>query len=113
MTRYSTHQLLIDILTSCDDIAGWTDGVSAAAYLDDKPLRYMVEQALEIAGESLSRLERTDPATAERIVNGRQIIGLRNRLAHGYDELNHPLVLEIAQTWMPRLQREVRDLLEG
>lgn len=39
MTRYSTHQLLTDILTSCDDIAAWTDGVSAADYLDDKPLR--------------------------------------------------------------------------
>ena len=47
-----------------------------------------------------------------RIVNRRQIIGFRTRLAHGCDELNHPLVLEIAQTWMTRLRLEVSGLLE-
>ena len=74
--------------------------------------RSAVERKFEIIGEALSRLERSDPATAGRIEARRQVIGFRNRLAHGYDELNHPFVLEIARTWVPRLEAEARQLLE-
>lgn len=74
-------------------------------------MRYAIERNFEIIGEALLRLERTDPATAARIPDYRAVIGLRNRLAHGYDSINSERVWEIVQDFLPNLRSEVDQLL--
>jgi uncharacterized protein with HEPN domain len=46
-----------------------------------------MERVLEVCGEALSNLYRVAPAVAETIPHGRDIIGFRNSLAHGYAEM--------------------------
>jgi uncharacterized protein with HEPN domain len=74
-------------------------------------LRSAVERNFEIIGEALLRLENTDPETAGRISDYRKIIGFRNRLAHGYDQIDHRQVWRIIQQSLPVLHEEVRAIL--
>src|SRR5687768_2849649 len=78
-----------------------TAGRSLADYEHDRQLRLAVERSFEIVGEALLRLERTDPATAGRITDFRQIIGFRNRLVPGYDVIDHAQVWQIVRGPLP------------
>jgi len=75
-------------------------------------MRQAVERNLEIIGEALSRLRASDPDTAAGITHVHRIIGLRNRLAHGYDdEIEDALVWRAVQESLPALRAEVEGLL--
>ena len=91
-----------------------SDGKGYSDYVSDLLLRSAIERNIEIIGESLMRLERTDPLQCGQISDYRKIIGLRHRLAHGYDtEIDHRIVWEIVQESLPVLLGEVIGLLSG
>jgi uncharacterized protein with HEPN domain len=74
--------------------------------------RSAVERNLEIIGESLIRLDRVDPEICSQIDSYRKIIGLRKRLAHGYDtEIDHEKVWETIQNDLPQLRDQAAELL--
>lgn len=79
-------KLLDDIVRSCDFILEDTSAMSRDAWLANRLVRQAVERNLEIIGEAAIRLRSVDPETAAAISDIHQIIGLRNRLAHGYDD---------------------------
>lgn len=85
--------------------------VSLADYLANEEKRAAVERVLEVAGDSLNKLIRIAPALAEQIPEHRSIIGFRNVLAHGYAELDHTKVYEVARYKAPELLLAVRRLL--
>ena len=68
---------------------------------------------LEVCGEALNQLYRTAPAVAAKIPHARDIIGFRNILAHGYAELDHTKVYNIAIAHAPALLRAVQDALKA
>ena len=105
-------KLLEDVADACKFVAGVTAGVTFSDYLSDRLLRQAVERNFEIIGEALLRIERVDPSTAARISDFRGVIGLRNRLAHGYDDIDNPRIWEIIQAFLPILQRESAQLLQ-
>jgi len=45
------------------------------------------------------------------ISNARRIVDARNRLTHGYDEIDNTQVWSIIINHLPRLKSEVKDLL--
>lgn len=67
---------------------------------------------LEVCGEALNQLHRNAPAVAEKIPHARNIIGFRNILAHGYAELDHTKVYNIAIVNVPALLEAVQDALK-
>jgi uncharacterized protein with HEPN domain len=75
-------------------------------------MRQAVERNLEIIGEALMRLRDVDPETAGSISDVHRIIGLRNRLAHGYeDEIDDELVWIAVRESLPTLRMEVENIL--
>lgn len=105
-------KLLDDVVRSCRFIAEDTQGETLDTYLSDRRLRQVVERNLEIIGEALVRLRAADPDTAARITDLYRIIGLRNRLAHGYDEeIDDTLVWRAVQESLPILRAEAETLL--
>lgn len=52
------------------------------------------------------------PKVAERIPHARDIIGFRNILAHGYAEVDHSKVYDIAVRHAPQLLTAVREALK-
>ncbi len=106
-------QLLETVRDAAAFIRDVTQGVTLERYVADRLLRQAVERNFEIIGEAIKRLAAADPATAANIGNYQQIIAFRNVLIHGYDLLDHPLVLETAHTRMPPLLAQVESLLTG
>jgi len=105
-------KLLDDVMRSCHYFTEDTRGKTLANYLDDRRLRQVVERNLGMIGEALYRLRTIDPETAERIANVHQIIGLRNRLAHGYDdEIDDALIWRTVQESIPIPLSETESLL--
>jgi uncharacterized protein with HEPN domain len=109
------HQRSPQLLESVRDAAGFilevTQSVDLERYRIDRLLRHAVERNFEIIGEAIKRLATTDPETASRITHHAQIIAFRNVLIHGYDLVDHALVLATAQQQVPRLLAEVEGLL--
>jgi uncharacterized protein with HEPN domain len=105
------RQRLLDALESCRAIRRYTDGVDFAAYLRNDMLRDAVERRLGIIGEALNRAQASDPALAGQIRELRRIVGLRNRVVHGYDTIDHKIVWTIVQRNVPLLQTRLADLL--
>ena len=88
----------------------FTSGFSLQQYLADEKTRAAVERVLEVCGEAMSNLYRVAPAVAETIPHARDIIGFRNILAHGYAELDHNKVYNIA---IAHALRKVRWAIKG
>lgn len=71
-----------------------------------------VERVLEICGEAMNSLYKVAPGVAEKIPHARDIIGFRNILAHGYAEVDHKKVYDIAVRHAPDLLAAVREALK-
>lgn len=72
-----------------------------------------MERELEIAGDALGQLRKTDPAVFDQISDGQVIVAFRNVLAHGYATLNHQIVYEAASEKAPALLRVLERLLDS
>ena len=67
-------------------------------------------RAIEVIGEAANRVsDATQSGTPE--ILWRRIIGMRNRLAHEYDDLNHGILWRAAQEYAPALVADVHRLL--
>ena len=88
-------------------------GYSLEQYLADEKTRAAVERVLEICGEAMNSLYKAAPAIAERIPHSRDIIGFRNILAHGYAEIDHNKVYDIAVRHAPSLLTVVREEMKA
>ena len=74
-------------------------------------VRDAVERRLGIIGEALSRAAVLEPALVDLIPELRQIVGLRNRVIHGYDAVDDEIVWDIVRNKLPGLQVRVAELL--
>jgi uncharacterized protein with HEPN domain len=87
-------------------------GCSLEQYLADEKTRAAVERVLEVCGEAMNGLYKVAPAIAEKIPHSRDIVGFRNILAHGYAEIDHHKVYDIAVRHAPDLLAAVRYALK-
>lgn len=67
---------------------------------------------LEIVGEAASRVP-PEVRVEHPSVHWRGAIGLRNRLTHGYDEIDVDLVWRIVRSELPDLIDELEKILSG
>jgi uncharacterized protein with HEPN domain len=88
-------------------------GSTLDQYLVDEKTRAAVERVLELCGEAMNNLNKIAPTLAAGIPHSRAIISFRNILAHGYAELDHNKVYDIAVTYAPELRDAVRKALKS
>lgn len=105
-------QRLHDILSACDFIMRYTDDLTLGDYLQSELIRAAVERKLEIIGEALRQAEELDPDIGESIPEVRRIVGMRNRLIHGYDAVDDGIVWATLQSRLPTLRTRVASMLE-
>lgn len=111
--RPEAAKLLADVIDSCAVLHEWRSGRTLDEYSSDRQFRRAVERELEIVGEALNQLVNRDPDTANRIEDVRRIIGLRNRLVHGYATIDDRIVWAILDEPVARLLEQTRSLLRG
>lgn len=107
-----TPALLHDIRDAAQHIVYRTRGKSLEAYREDRDLRQMIERNFEIIGEAVRRLSYLDPETARRITGYRDIIALRNVLAHDYRTIDPARMWRAIEGSLPQLLIEVESLLD-
>jgi len=106
------RQLLWDIEECINDIETFIEGCSFENYDTDRMLQAAVERKLEIMGEALNRLQRIDEEDIEvKIPEYRQVIGLRNIIAHGYDIVENSIIWNVLTNELPTLKDEVQNYL--
>lgn len=102
---------LRDARQACRAIAGFTDGLTFGGYEESLLVRSAVERQLGILGEALKRARDDDPDLDGHIPEIRQILGLRNRVIHGYDAVDDEIVWDVAQSKLPVLDRRLAAAL--
>lgn len=68
------------------------------------------ERAVELIDEAATRLS---PELRERHsgIPWREIIGMRNRLIHGYDAVDHDIVWDVLANYAPALAEEIPAII--
>ena len=104
-------KFLQDMLDCITAIQQSTHSLLPDDYYCNQMLHDSTRWNLAIIGEALTQLARSDLATAERIIGYRDIIGLRNRLIHGYGSIDDEIVWDIIVTHLPKLRAQLEQLL--
>ena len=105
-------KLLVDIRQALEDIRDFTSGMDFAIYRVDGKCRAAVERKFEIIGEACARVRDRFPGIFENFETGPQIIGFRNRLIHGCDNVDDAIVWDIVTSKLPSLGMQVEKLME-
>lgn len=102
---------LYDILQSIDEIDSYYDNKPRIfkEYISDIKTKRAIERNLEIIGEAVNRILKKD--NKFKLSNAAKIIGTRNRIIHGYDNISDDLIWSIVINHLPKLKEEVVRLL--
>jgi uncharacterized protein with HEPN domain len=106
-----TPGLLHDIRDAARHILNRTRGETLDSYREDRDLRQVIERNFEIIGEAVRRLSYHDPETTRRITDYRDIIALRNVLAHDYRTIDSVRMWRAIEVSLPQLLVEVEGML--
>jgi uncharacterized protein with HEPN domain len=102
--------LLLDMLLAAEDALRFVAGMDEAAFRASDLHQSAVIRKLEIIGEAATRVSSTFRA-AHPNLPWRAVIGMRNRLIHGYDEVRLEQVWAVLHHHLPSLIATLRPLI--
>jgi uncharacterized protein with HEPN domain len=110
MPRHDPDVRLRHMLDAAREAVQMAQGKTRADLDADRPLNLSLVRLLEIVGEAASRV----PAR-ERVkypgIPWAQIVGLRNRLIHGYDNVDFDILWHIVTQDLPPLIVQLEKIL--
>jgi uncharacterized protein with HEPN domain len=90
--RREAAKYLFDALHACEAILEFTHNKDLSEYSQHLLLRSAVERQFEILGEAFSRLDAIAPQYRDQYPEIGNIIGMRNRIIHGYDTVDDTIL---------------------
>jgi uncharacterized protein with HEPN domain len=104
---------LFDILQSIEEIESYFTNRPKIfeEYLKDIRTKRAVERNLEIIGEAVNRIRKSE--SLQIILNADKIVATRNRIIHGYDKISDELIWSILINHIPKLKQEIEELLDN
>lgn len=110
MDRTPAH--VADMMEFARELLGLVRGKPLAEFLADRVLCLAVEKLFINLGEAAKRI---DPAQTARIpsVPWARVIGLRNILAHGYEQIEHEVLYKAVVDDLPALAAALDQWLVG
>jgi uncharacterized protein with HEPN domain len=114
MSRLESGSRLPDylshILEASRLVSTYVEGMAKAEFLVDRRTQQAVNLNLITIGEAAARMvnEYPDFAAAHPEVPWAQMRGMRNRMAHGYFDINLDTVWETVQTSLPELEEKLQ-----
>lgn len=103
---------LLDALQACVAIENFVKDVDFPHFAESGLIRAAVERQFEIIGEALGKAARDEPQLGVRIPDIPRVVGLRNRLIHGYDSVDEQIIWDIVITKLPGLRTALRAELQ-
>jgi len=109
MPSHDTDVRLRHMLDAACEAAQMAQGKTRGDLDTDRPLNLSLVRLLEIVGEAASRVPVVERAQYSGIP-WVQIVGLRNRLIHGYDNVDFDILWEIVTQDLPPLIAELEKI---
>lgn len=107
---------LIDYLDhmrqAASDACSFIEGMSKHQFLTDKRTQQAVILSLIVIGEAATKVMDQHPefASLHPAIPWRNMRGMRNRIAHGYFDINLEVVWDTVQTALPQLLDKLREI---
>jgi uncharacterized protein with HEPN domain len=108
-----TTKRLRDALAACEAVETFLAGCSLSFYREEYGLRLQIERLLEIIGEALHQASVTGDEIQDQIPQLRAIVGMRNRIIHGYSEVDDQLIWLTATNRVPELRSQIESILNS
>jgi uncharacterized protein with HEPN domain len=98
MTRSSAIIVLAEMYEAASRAASYVEGMSKADFLQDTRTQEAIAMNLINIGEGASRILRlhSDVAASYPQILWQEMIGMRNRIAHGYNDIDMDVVWDTA-----------------
>jgi len=120
MSESRLSDYLDHIQQAATNACGFVEGLAKDDFLEDKRTQQAVILSLIIIGEAATKVMDgyTEFIQAHPEVPWRSMRGMRNRMAHGYFDINLDVVWETVQEWLPELLKQLtavrqNDGIEG
>lgn len=118
MNELRLSDYLEHVQQAATDACSFVEGLSKNDFLADKRTQQAVVMSLIIIGEAATKVMDRHPefTQAHAAVPWRSMRGMRNRIAHGYFEINLDVVWDTVQMALPQLLKQlpaVRDDANG
>jgi uncharacterized protein with HEPN domain len=107
-----TAKLLHDCLGASEEILSLTENLTLDDYLSNRVLRLAVERLFEIVGESLNLAIQSDDSIRSSLPEYRRVIGMRNRLIHGYAEVSDIAVWGAVTKNLPQFVVRLTEVMQ-
>lgn len=102
---------LIDVLNAINEVESFfADRPKLFQEFQNDILRQRaVERNIEIMGEAINRILKTNPEF--QLSNAKAIINTRNRVIHGYDSVTTEFLWSLIMKHIPALKNDVENIL--
>lgn len=114
MTRHQLRDVdyLDHMLEAIKLARNYTEGLAKGDFLADKKTQQAVILNILVIGEAATKLADRHPEFVARHtdVPWRHMRGMRNRMAHGYFEINLDIVWDTIQQSLPDIERKIREI---
>ena len=104
--------LVLDIITSARLIRSYVEGVRMDEFLSNIQLQDSVIRRIEIIGEASGRIS-PQFREAHPEIPWQAMRGMRNRMIHGYDDIDLYIVWNTTQESIPALLELIEPLLNS
>jgi uncharacterized protein with HEPN domain len=101
---------VLHMVDAADSLAQFIAGKKRADLDADRMLLFAMVRAIEVVGEAASRVT-NETKTAAPNVPWAAIVGMRNRLIHGYFDIDADVIWKTATEEIPALLRTLKALL--
>ncbi|ATU08217.1 HepT-like ribonuclease domain-containing protein [Methanohalophilus portucalensis] len=101
---------LTDIVEAIDEIEDFTSGMDFTDFLNDRKTQKAVVKNIEIIGEAAKNVPDEIKASYPDIP-WRVIVGMRDRLAHGYFGIDYLIVWDVVGNRLIGLRNAIRAIL--
>ena len=112
MTRHKDSVTLRQILGFSADALAMVEGLSVSDLGNDRKTRYALLHLICVIGEASNRLSEECRAQHTNIP-WRDIIGMRNRLIHGYDVVSMEILWDTITVDIKTLHEILKEIVDG
>lgn len=111
MAKEEVLTYLQDVLDAINDMQSCFVGFPHRYDLFEKDMmrRCVVERKVEIMGEAINRIKKTDSSV--NIPNARAIIDTRNRIIHAYDNVQSDFLWSLVVRHIPELKKDIDRII--
>jgi uncharacterized protein with HEPN domain len=111
MTRHDDRIRLQHMLDYAREAVSMTKGRKRKDLECERMLELSLIRLIELVGEAAARVS-NEGREENTTIPWPQVVGMRNRLIHGYDQVDHDILWDTIEIDMPPLIKELERILE-